>query len=91
MTSDWRSKKGLGQRWHLKSFLAWAKRESDISDSWVNMKGNSEGQEEQKELGRYREWLQTAEVIDINQKGRWRMGYIGGWFKESGFYLEVKK
>ena len=33
----------------------------------------------------------NSKVIDINQKGRWRMGYIGGWFKESGFYLEVKK
>ena len=69
----------------MKSFLAWTKRESDISDSWVNMKGNSEGQEEQRELGRYGEWLQTAEVIDINQKGRWRMGYIGAGLKSLDF------
>ena len=38
-------KKDLGQRWHLKSFLVWAKRGSDISDSWVNMKGNSEAKQ----------------------------------------------
>ena len=80
MTSDWRSKKGLGQRWHLKSFLAWAKRESDISDSWVNMKGNSEGQEEQRELGMAlccSELCQTPEPQQMTGKLSRFMIYFG--------------
>lgn len=48
----------------MKSFLVCVKRGSDISDSWVNMKGNSEAKKSRGSLGDG-EWLPLAEVIDI--------------------------
>lgn len=72
VTADWRWKTDSGQRWHLKWFLVWAKRENDISDSWVSMKGNSEARKSRRSLGDGG-WFQLADIIDK----AWKRGE--GW------------